>query len=339
MNLKYSNPPTFQHLKGESPRCDLFLQISPTKKKKALAKINLKGCLKKPVDTPSVNKLASIFEKEKPSKPKKVLKFASVAEYAPPASDKEAEYAAIDIQKIARGRLQRLKFRIAVLQHKLDTNDETTAASLQRIKDRTQQRKDKFRRQIEKQEKAVLKRSVQELTLAKETHKISEFLRKENHKLRLKNEKIYKAIAALKQDNARLENANTSTDEHFSTLSDHAKHIDETNAKLQTAVPMYKASVENMGEAVDMRRQFCLSERKIKLTYIKAIGKAVEMMEDRCKDTDLVDDIFEYCISDEGEEKTAPPPPKLGQFFVESRDESGSSDCEEYDEYTVATMD
>jgi hypothetical protein len=338
MNMNCSPPTVQRHLREES-RCDSFLQISSPKRKEALGKIKLKGCLKKPLDTRSVNKLASMFEKDKACKQKKAVKFASAVEYAPPTSDKEAEYAAIDIQRIARGGWQRLMFKIALLQQKLDTHGERTAASIQRIKDRTQQRKDKLRRQIMKQEKAVLKRSAQESTLAEESHKIVEFLRKENNKLRNKNEKIYKAIQALKKDNARLENANIATDEHFSTLGDQAKQIEEMHSKLKTIIPMYESSVEDMREAVEMRRQLCLSEHKIKLTYTKAIGTAVEMMEDRCKDTDLVDEIFEYCLSNEGEEKTAPPPPKLGQFFEESREESDSSDGAEYDEYTVVTMD
>jgi hypothetical protein len=339
MNMNY-NPPSFQHLTGES-RFDSFLKKSSPIKKEALAKINLKGCLKKPLKTRAVNKLASIFEKDKVCKQKKAVKFASAEEYLPLRSNKEIEYAAIEIQRIARGGWQRLMFRIALLQHKLDTHGERTAVCIQRIKDRTQQRKDKFTRQIEKQEQALLKRSAQESILAEESRKICQFLRKENNRLRIKNEKIYKAIQALKHDNARLENANIATDEHFSTLGDQAKHIEEMNVKLKTIVPVYEASVEEMSEAVEMRRQFCLSENKIKLTYVTSIIKAAEMLEDRCKDSDLVDEIFEYCLSNEGEEKAAPPPPKLGQFFEEEekRDGSDSSDDAEYDEYTVVTMD
>jgi hypothetical protein len=335
MHVNY-NPPSFQHFTGDS-----FLHISSAIKEKALAKINLKGCMKKPLKTRAVNKLASIFEKDKKAcEQKKSVKFSSVEEYLPLRSNKEIEYAAIEIQRIARGGWQRLMFRIASLQHKLDTHGERTAACIQRIKDRTQQRKDKFTRQIEKQEQAVLKRSAQESILAEESRRICQFLRKENNKLRIRIEKIYKTIQALKQDNARLENANIATDEHFSTLGDQAKNIEEMNVQLKTIVPEYEAGVEEMSEAVEMRRQFCLSENRIKLTYVTAVIKVAEMVEDRCKDSDLVDEIFEYCLSNEGEQKTAPPPPKLGrQLFEEKRDLFDSSADFEYDEYTVVTMD
>jgi hypothetical protein len=337
-NMNYS-PPSFQHFTG-GRRCDSFLQnSSPISKREAPAKINLKGCLKKPLKTRAVNKLASVFEKDKARKQKKAVKFASSEEYLPLRSSKEIEYAAIEIQRIARGGWQRLMFRIALLQHKLDTHGERTAACIQRIKNRTQQRKDKFTRQIKKQEQAVLKRSAQESILAEESRRICEFLRKENSKLRIKNERIYGAIEALKHDNARLENANVATDEHFSTLGDQAKHIEEMNVKLITVVPEYETSVEEMSEAVEMRRQFCLSENNIKLTYVTAIIKVAEMIEDRCKDSDLVDEVFEYCLSNEGEQKTAPPPPKLVEFFEDKRDGSDSSDDAEYDEYSVVTMD
>jgi hypothetical protein len=393
--MNYS-PPSFQHFSGEC-RYDSFLQLSSPIKKDSFAKIDrkgcLKGCLKKPLKTRAVNKLASIFEKDKFCKQKRAVKFASAAEYFSPGSNKEIEYAAIDIQRIARGRWQRLLFRIALpqhyaaisiqriargrwqrlsfrialprhsaaisiqriargrrhrllfriafLQHKLDTYAERTAASIQRIRDRTQKRKDKLTRQVEKQKQAVLKRSAQESTIAQESRKICFFLRKENNKLRLKNEKIYMAIQALTDDNARLENANIATDEHFSTLGDQAKHIEEMNTLLLAVVPEYEKGVKDMSEAVDTRQQFCLTEHTIRLTYVQAIVTAAEMMEDRCTDTDLVDEIFEYCLSNEEHEEmaTAPSPPKLVQLFEEQRDGSDSSDGAEYDEYTVVTME
>jgi hypothetical protein len=347
MNINCIHRP-LQQLSAEK-RSDSFLAISPTTKKKALAKINLKSCLRKSVllDNKSVNKLARVFEKaskiDQACKQKKAVKFASAAEYAPSPSNTETKYAAIDIQRIARGGWQRLKFRIAWLQHKLDTEDELKKASIRQIEERTQQRKDKFRRQLEREAKKALKRSTQESTLAKESQEIIAFLRKENSKLRQQNEKIFNDGQTLKQDNARLENANESSGECFFTLSDFTKDIEETNETLNTVVPMYKASVEKMKESVEMQQQFCLSEQWIKLAYYKAIGKAVEMMEDGCRDRKLVDEIFGYCLNvEQGEENTTPLPSKLGKFFADECDESASataSSDEEYDDYTVTTMD
>jgi hypothetical protein len=386
-DMNYS-PTSVKHFSGEC-RYDSFLQLSSCPiKKETFAKFNrkgcLKGCLKKPLKICAVNKLANIFEKGKSFKHLRAVQFASAVEYFSPGSNKEIEYAAIDIQRMARGRLQRLMFRIALLhhyaaisiqriarrialhhhyaaisiqriargrrhkllfriaflQHKLDTHGERTAASIQRIKDRTQQRKDKLTRQVEKQKQAVLKRSAQVFAIAEESRKIYHFLRKENNKLRLKNEKVYMANQALKEDNARLVNANIATDEHFSTLGDQAMHIEEMNALLLTVVPEYEKGVKDMSEAADMRQQFCLAEHKIRLTYVQAIVTAAEMMEDRCKDRDLVDEIFEYCISNEEEAMgKEPSPPKLVQSFEEQQDGSDSSDGAEYDEYTVVTME
>jgi hypothetical protein len=367
MNMNSTNP-FFQQLSGES-RGDSFLTISPTKKKRALAKINLKSnhstnqshgkydslksnvkisSLTKPLITSSLDSLSNDIKKatksgksskkQTVSKETKTVKFVSEAVTLTPAKSKKNNKAAIEIQRIARGGFQRLKFRIALLQHKLDTKDELTKASIRRIEEHTQQRKNKFRRQLEQQAKKELKRSTQDSTLAKESLEIKEYLRKENMKLRQKNEKIFNAFQALRHDIARLENANVSSGECFFTLNDHTKEIEETNAKLNTIVPMYKASVDKMEEAIELRRQFCLSEHAIKLTYVKAMGKVVEMMEDNCRDPDLVDEIVEYCLNVEGEENTTPLPSKLGKFFADERDGSASSD-EEYDEYTVASMD
>jgi hypothetical protein len=365
MNMNYANP-TFRHLNGES-RQDSYLQaISPTKRMKVLDQNILKNeiqsnttsSLKKPWITSSLDSLSNDIKKatesndikkatendksskkEMKSKPKKVVKFAPVkATLILPESNKKNNNAAIQIQRIARGGWQRLMFRIVVLQHKLDTKDQITNMQLQQIKERTQQRKETFRRKLELKSKSEDKKVSQESSLVKESKDVIAYLRKENQKFRQKNEKLYKNIKALNRESERLENANKLTDEHFASLNDHAKEIEETNAKLTTIVPMYEASVTRTREAVETRQQFGESEHTIRLAYVKTMATVMTMVEEGCKDLDLVDEIVGYCVDLEGKENTLPLPPKLEQFVEDELDKSASSDEDHHDGYIVAAL-
>lgn len=362
MNMNYANP-TFQHHNGEIHEDSYLQAISPRKRKKALDKsfvqtfhkTTLKkninndttSSLKKPWITSSLDNLSNDIKKatengksqvnEMKTKPKKVVKFAiEKAKPIPPESNKKNNKAAVQIQRIARGGWQRLMFKIAVLQHKLDTSDERTNAQLQRIKEHTQKRKDKYRKKLQLEAEAELKKTAQQSTLAKESKDIIAYLRRENQKFRVKNEKLHKKIKALSVDSGRLDNVNATTDEHCSSLNDQAKQIEATNAKFQTVVPMYADSVAKTREAVEMRQQFCESEHTIRLLYVKAIGTAMTMMEEGCKDTALVDEIVEYCLDLEGEENILPLPPKVGEFVEDKLDNNASVSDFDYDELVAA---
>jgi hypothetical protein len=359
MNMNYANP-TFQHLNGES-RGDSYLQaISPRKRKKVLDKNfvetfqkttlkpssfqkpwikssldSLSDDIKKATENGNENGKSSITAMK--TKLKKVVKFVpEKAAPIPPESNKKNNKAAIQIQRMARGWWQRLMFRIAVLQHQLDTSDERTNTQLQRIKEHTQKRKDKYRRKLEMEAAAELKRSAQESTLVSKSKDIIAYLRKENQKFRVKNENLHKKMKALNADSGRLGNVNVTTDEHVASLNEQAKQIEETNAKFQTIVPLYADSVAKTRDAVDMRQQFCESEHTIRLLYVRAIGKAMTMMEEGCKDTDLVDEIVEYCLELECEENPLPLPPKVGQYVEEELDKNASASDLDFDEFVAA---
>jgi len=351
-----NNPALSLHLQGNSHQ-DSFLTVSPNKRKKHIALTNsalgLRSNLKKTWLSRSIedlsidiNKTCTEFRKNQKGKKaamKKKMKvsFAMDLPPAPPSSTPRNNAAATQIQRIARGRWQQLRFRLIWLQYQLDTNDERTKLSLQRVEERLQQKKDAFRSKLENKAEVVrVKRATQESSVAKESQNIIEFLQKENRKFRLKNDKIAKANRALRSENERLENANVSADEYTSTLTDQVKDIEETYDKLMVVVPMYKASVEKMQDAVERRRMFCLAEHRIRLSYVRCATSTVELMEDGCKDLALVNQVVDLCLSLEGEENAQALPPKLDAFFQAGQaDGSDSSDNEEYDEYTVTTMD
>ena len=251
-----------------------------------------------------------------------------------PAKTKKNIDAATTIQRYVRGWWQRLQFRILHLQYQLDNRSELTAHALGRLQERTQKRKDMIRDKLTK----AHMRSIDKETAVEQTRhegqQVIAYLRKENKKLREKNQKIYAAICALRLNNERLEQANSKSDNSYGTLHDHAKTIKETHEKLKEVVPKYKESVDTLKDAVEQRRQFCVSEHKIKLQYKKCLGTLVDMVETSAKDKTLVDHVVGLCLEMESEDHQDLPP-----AIVPDDASASSEDSDNYDEYTVASMD
>jgi myosin heavy subunit len=257
---------------------------------------------------------------------------------APIARNRKNEKAAIVIQKMMRGWWQRLRFKIVLLQHKLNTRKERTDACLDRVKDRFAKQKEIVRTKLENAHRRELEKVTKEEVTASEGQQLIAFLRKENKKLREKNTKIHAAICALKVSNERLSEANNKSDKTYSTLADHAKEIKDTHKKLTKVVPKYKESVDILKEAVELRRQYCLSEHKIKLLYTKCMGTVVEIVESACNDKALANEVVGLCLKLEDEDHPTDPPPKSIKDDYDDITVCSSSD-DEYDEYTVASMD
>lgn len=275
----------------------------------------------------------------KPRAPQK-WDFGKRRTFALPQINRKNNDAATQIQRISRGGWQRIQYKVLLLQHRLNTRTSRTEASMHRVREKTEKRKLALRQKLEAQAQRELEKVTTEEATAQEGQQIIHYLRKENKKLRSKNQKIFAASHALKNNNDRLENANQTTARGFGTLNDHAKQIKETHDKLNNVVPKYKESVDKLREAVEERRQYCLSEHTIKLLYIKLIGRVVEIVEDSCKDAKLVDEIVGYCLEMEGEENRLELPKPLAEVSKEKDDGSvASSESDNYDEYTVATMD
>lgn len=152
--------------------------------------------------------------------------------------------------------------------------------------------------------------SQQQQALMVESGKLLEHLRKEVYKLRSQNSQLRSDFESLKGNNQRLMDANVSLGNTFDALNKHAKQVSKTNAKL-------KGDVEKLNEQLEMERQqskeridsleLLVMELKDELnmkqeTYIqevhsrlhcqKVMTNIVDMVQERCKDHRLVEDVL-----------------------------------------------
>lgn len=149
--------------------------------------------------------------------------------------------------------------------------------------------------------------TAQQQTLMDESGKMLEYLRKEVFKLRTQNAHLRNDFDLLKENNQRLMDANASAGASFAALNQHAKQLNKTNAKLMAEVANYKQLIQKMNiahveakEELKMKQATYVAEVHSRLQYQKSMAKIVDMVQERCRDSRLVEDVL--AMSDECED-------------------------------------
>lgn len=303
-------------------------------------------CPMKPVLTDCAN-IKESSTKEEPTTPAKESR-AIVTYQARPGGpwrcfkvhkhNRKNNTAATVLQRVIRGHCARTKAHILKLQRQLSRINRQTRSELREIEESKQQAMLKMRQKMIKRETQTLKDHMACAETATQGAELIYHLRNENKKLRAKNDKIARAIAELNVQNDRLDKAATMTESNESLLSKHYEQIKATNKALMTVTPKYEQRLKEMKQAMDVRRQYCYTEHKMKLLYVRLVGSLVDMLEDKGADKDLVDSVVAMCV----ELKDTLP----DEFKdIEEEEAIDEIDCEEesdsndYDEYDIAVFD
>jgi len=153
---------------------------------------------------------------------------------------------------------------------------------------------------------AVGQLTAQQQTLMDESGKMLEYLRKEVFKLRSLNSQLRTDFDLLKENNQRLMDANASAGASFAALNQHAKQLNKQNAKISAEVVKYKQQVQNLNlaqaeikEELKMKQATYIAEVHSRLQYQKTLAKIVDVIQEKCRDSRLVEDIL--VMSDECE--------------------------------------
>jgi len=232
--------------------------------------------------------------------------------------------AAMQLQRIARGGMQRMHFKIMRLQHLLDTRQERTDRAVADVRKDLAHKKDVLLSQAKVQLAIQDRKLDQAIAVSTESRNVIAYLRKENKKLREKNEEIAVASLNMKAQNRRLEEANKHTEENLKILREHADHIEDTHRKLNEVIPKYLENIDVLQDAVNTRDAYCIAEHKIKVMYTKLMGDVVEKVENRrpwaCEDRDqLEEEIMELCLDMDGKEHDVPVPTDLEEKWNSSQ--------------------
>jgi len=234
---------------------------------------------------------------------------------------KKWKKAAIKIQAVARGFLQRPKYQAALkgkqeeedlanqlneMKDRLSEAEEQRKRDLEDAKFQFEQEMEEYKEKLEDQLRAESKKaggSAQHKTLIDESGKIIEYLRKENMKLRQQCESMKRDYKSLKENNSRLMEANASASSSFNQLNDHAKGLNATNARLIKNVDTYKKQLVKMKEDLKSRQAFYLAEAHARVAYQKTLARIVAQVQDQSKNAQLIEDVVIWALECEAEAK------------------------------------
>jgi len=125
-----------------------------------------------------------------------------------------------------------------------------------------------------------------------ESDKVVAYLKKDNEKTRNKTKDMEADIEELKETNQRLVEASASAGASLDSLEKQKARIEDHNAKLEDNLGKYTDQNKQLKKDLANRQAYFDAEKKIKEDYEKAMEKVVEMMEDKCDDSALVEKVM-----------------------------------------------
>jgi predicted nuclease with TOPRIM domain len=123
-------------------------------------------------------------------------------------------------------------------------------------------------------------------------------------KLRQQCETMKREFKSLKENNARLMEANASASSSFNQLNEHAKRLNATNARLIKNVDTYKQQLVKMKEDLKNRQAFYLAEAHARVAYQKTLARIVAQVQEKSRDAQLVEDVVIWALECEAEAKS-----------------------------------
>lgn len=138
---------------------------------------------------------------------------------------------------------------------------------------------------IDKAEIAANKKKIEE------SEKIVGYLKKENKKVRDQTEKMKEDLQDLKEQNNRLIEANASAGASLDSLEKQKKNIAAHNSKLDENIKKWKSQNQQLKADLENRTAYYRAETKIRAEYEKTMERIIEMMENKCDDANLIEEV------------------------------------------------
>ena len=201
-------------------------------------------------------------------------------------------------EKEAKKILKNLKNEIKELEHDLESMNRKNLQKIQKAEDEIaelEQEKAELEAEhsrimaeaasIDKAEIAANKKKIEE------SEKITGYLKSQNKKVRDQTEKMKEDLQDLKEQNNRLIEANASAGASLDSLEKQKKNIAAHNTKLDENIKKWKSQNQQLKADLENRTAYYRAETKIRAEYEKTMEKIIEMMESKCDDPDLIEEV------------------------------------------------
>jgi IQ calmodulin-binding motif len=203
--------------------------------------------------------------------------------------------AATLIQKIFRGFATRLRSKVYQLEYQLHQIQQCHARELLDIQQKKEGEITSINEVIGQEHLKYMEEKQKLQNTIDDANRIIQYLRKENKKVRDKNETLRVAIDQLIEENDMLERQ---ADEYkeFAANLDQMKTLNDENAALISIVEQFEQRKQQFDDAIEKRDEFIMLENKMGRLYLHQIQQMVALIEETCIDPYLVAYIEELCI-------------------------------------------
>jgi hypothetical protein len=209
------------------------------------------------------------------------------------ANQKQA--ASVMIQARVRGWRCRLRIQVYKLEHKLRMIEQRKERDMLDLLVWKEQEMERIRQSAQSLSEEVNQKICKNQEMLEKADKIIKYLRKENKKLRDKNDALQVAINLLWEENKIMEKQ-TLEYKVFSERMNDMLVVDHENKALTGLLAQCEERKVEFEEAIVCRDERIMFENKVGRLYLNGIQAIVLAIEDACVDDDLVSLVEELCL-------------------------------------------
>ena len=133
--------------------------------------------------------------------------------------------------------------------------------------------------------------------------KLIETLRKENKKIKKENQKVQKKYDEIKKNNKKLLKSNETSGGNFEGENDVMMSVHEKNEKLLDDLEKAKDNNRELKESCQEKQAEYMSTAESRLEFQKTMARILNLIQDNCKDRQLIEDTSSVAHSCEAESK------------------------------------
>jgi len=130
-----------------------------------------------------------------------------------------------------------------------------------------------------------------------------ETLRKENKKIKKEHDKIKKKYDEIKKNNKKLLKSNEASGGNFEGSNDDMMKVHEKNEKLLDDLEAGKEKNRDLKEACQEKQAEYMNTAESRLEFQKTMARILNLIQDNCKDRQLIEDTSAVAHSCEAESK------------------------------------
>jgi chromosome segregation ATPase len=193
---------------------------------------------------------------------------------------------------------QKLQKKIKKLKKALANTEEQNDATVKEAEGelmQVEEQKDEFQKKYDlmlQQAGAIPLDEIQADTKKiEEAEKLCSYLKKENKKVKERTEEMKDEMKEMKEQNSRLIETNGSSGAMIDAMDKEKESLGQHNVKLDANLKKWNVQNKQLQSDLVNRTAYFKAETKIRVLYENAMEGMIEILEERCEDADLIEEV------------------------------------------------